>query len=115
MIRTISRSSDQQAGSGKKRWSLSAPSASEMSFRHAAALALVGWALMIPTRVKTCPKSGPCAFSNLVEPPVLKAVYLERTACESAAMNWQSELNDKLAKQGKVLVGPERAFCAFRN
>ena len=82
-----------------------------MNLRHAAALALVGWALLIPSFVKTCPESGPCTYPPFVGRNVIKKVFPIEGDCEQAAVDWKVELDRTLRRQHKRQVGPERATC----
>ena len=76
-----------------------------------AAVALGGWALLVPQFIKTCPIDGLCTYPPVVTRPVTKAVYPTQETCEEAAFEWQTDLDRKLAKEGKRKVGPERASC----
>jgi hypothetical protein len=78
---------------------------------HIAWPALVGWALLVPQFIKTCPESGPCTYPPVVGRSMTKAVYLTQQVCEEAASKWQADLNQRLAEEGKRKVGPEHAAC----
>jgi len=82
-----------------------------MNTRHAAALALVGWALLVPPFIKTCPESGPCTYPPVVGRGVVKEIFPTKDDCDQAAAAWKVDLDLRLKHQHERQIGPERAVC----
>jgi hypothetical protein len=69
-------------------------------------VAVMGWALFVPPRIKTCPETGPCVYPPHVGLSIVKQVFPTKEACEKTASDWMIELDQRLASRHFAKVGP---------
>jgi len=86
-----------------------------MKPRHAAALALVGWALLISYAGQTAPKDHPGCISTLQEEEMgvspLPSGFATKAECEAFEAKWVHDFYANAEKNGEQVCRPPRTQC----
>jgi hypothetical protein len=77
-----------------------------VKLRHAAALALVGWTLVIDGPGKTAPKGCTICVASLEKTRLFSTGYKTKAECEKAGDDFTRDFYARVRKTGEVVVFP---------